>query len=47
MLIVSLPTFHHVAMDVGNHSVGVCDVVTDVGNNHMSIYCKLGLQGNG
>ena len=40
MLIVNpFLTFHHTAVNLGNHDVGV-------GNNYVRVYCKLGLQLN-
>ena len=52
VLIVSLiPTFHHGTMDVGNDGeggrnggLGVLDVLTNVGNNHICVDRKLGLE---
>ena len=40
-------TFQHVAVNVGNHGVGVHKTVMDVGNDYVGIYRKLGLQVNG
>ena len=36
-------TVHHIAMHIGNHGVGVNNSMMDVGNDHMGIYCELGL----
>ena len=37
-------TFQHVAMDVGDHGVGVCDTTADVGSNYVDGHYKLGLK---
>lgn len=40
-------TFQHVAMNVGDHGVGVCDTMANVGNNYVDVQCKLGLRLDG
>jgi len=43
LIIGPLLTVQHVAMHIGNHGTGFCNTVMNIGNNHMGIYCELGL----
>jgi len=36
-------TFQYIPVNVGNDSMGIHDVVADVRNSYVCIYCKLGL----
>ena len=41
---LTVVTFHHGAMDVGNHRVSARGIVLKPGNDYMCIYRKFGLR---
>jgi len=42
LIVVAFLTLQHVAMDVGDHNVGVYNTVVNVGYGQSGIYCELG-----
>ena len=46
LIISTFLAFHNTTMNLGDHDAGVHNVVTDIGNNYMGCYCKLGLRVN-